>query len=153
MDATLEAGPSSGRFAGPVHRFGLRVCFADTDAGGVMHHVAYLVFAERARTELLRLLGYGQAQLRREAGVLLAVRSCRVDYRLPALLDDAVELRSWLARIGGASLEARQEMWRGAQLLARLEIRLVSMTEDGRAARLPGGLRERLASYVMAEGE
>ena len=39
----------------------VRVYYEDTDSGGVVYYVNYLKFMERARTELLRSLGYQQA--------------------------------------------------------------------------------------------
>ena len=38
----------------------LRVYIEDTDAGGIVYYVNYLKFMERARTELMRSLGYGK---------------------------------------------------------------------------------------------
>ena len=46
-----------GAFRNGVHCFPVRVYFEDTDAGGIVYHANYLKFAERARTEMLRLGG------------------------------------------------------------------------------------------------
>jgi len=40
------------------HIIRARVYYEDTDAGGVVYHANFLRFAERARTEFLRSLGY-----------------------------------------------------------------------------------------------
>ena len=151
MDARVEQRQQD---AGVVHSYPFRVCFADTDAGGVMHHAAYLVAAERARTEMLRGMGFGQADLRRNHGILLAVAKVTAEYRRPALLDDLTEFRSWLTGVAGASFEARQELWRpneagDDELLTTLVLRLVCLGENGRAARLPGELRDRLAACLL----
>ena len=45
----------------------VRVYFEDTDAGGVVYHASYLKFFERARTEFLRLLGWNQGELLKNA--------------------------------------------------------------------------------------
>ena len=50
-------------------RFSLRVYWEDTDAGGVVYYANYLKFFERARTEWLRSLGFGQEALRTSAGI------------------------------------------------------------------------------------
>ena len=146
MDARVEQHRQD---AGVVHSYPFRVCFAATDAGGVMHHAAYLVAAERARTEMLRDLGYGQADLRRDHGIVLAVATVTAEYRRPALLDDLTEFRSWLTGLAGASFEARQELWRDDELLTTLVLRLVCVGDNGRAARLPGELRDRLAACLL----
>ena len=49
----------------------VRVYYEDTDAGGVVYYANYLRFLERARTEWLRALGFGQAGLMADAGLAL----------------------------------------------------------------------------------
>ena len=66
---------------GKTHRFPLRVYYADTDAGGIVYHSTYLDFAERARTEMMRLCGLDYVRLQQVDGLLFAVRSCAIDYR------------------------------------------------------------------------
>ena len=39
----------------------LRVYIEDTDAGGIVYYVNYLKFIERARTEIMRSLGFSKA--------------------------------------------------------------------------------------------
>ena len=70
----------------------VRVYFQDTDAGGVVYHASYVNFMERARTEWLRTFGYSNAGLMKEFGMVFVVRSMRLDYLRPALLDDMLEV-------------------------------------------------------------
>jgi acyl-CoA thioester hydrolase len=70
------------------HRIAIRVYYEDTDAAGIVYHAAYLAFAERARTEMLRRLGLDHRTLRARFGVVFTVRRCLVEYRAPARLDD-----------------------------------------------------------------
>jgi hypothetical protein len=66
-----------------------RVYFQDTDAGGVVYHGSYVNFMERARTEWLRdVCGFSNGALMKEFGVVFVVRSMKVEYLKPALLDD-----------------------------------------------------------------
>ena len=69
----------------------VRVYFQDTDAGGVVYHASYVNFMERARTEWLRTFGYSNAGLMKELGVMFVVRSLKLDYLKPALLDDLLD--------------------------------------------------------------
>src|SRR5262249_33913815 len=50
----------SGRILAGAHSLLIRVYYEDTDAAGIVYHANYLRFAERARTEMLRLLGFEQ---------------------------------------------------------------------------------------------
>ena len=53
--------------------FAIRVYWEDTDAGGIVFYANYLKFFERARTEWLRSLGFGQEALRIGAGIAFVV--------------------------------------------------------------------------------
>ena len=120
-----------------AHRIRVRVYYEDTDAAGIAYHAAYLAFAERARTEMLRCLGLDHAGLRARFGLFFTVRRCAIDYRAPARLDDLLEVETRLVRLGGASLELEQRVRRDAQLLTHLNVRLALLGADLRPARVP----------------
>ncbi|MFN0043050.1 MAG: tol-pal system-associated acyl-CoA thioesterase [Alphaproteobacteria bacterium] len=128
----------------PHHVFALRVYYEDTDAGGVVYYANYLRFAERARTELLRAYGADHASLAAESAVAFAVRSVAVDYLAPARLDDALEVHTRVRHVGGATLDAEQNVLRGREVLTRLNVRLACLGRDGKPRRLPAGLRRSL---------
>src|ERR1700690_1768567 len=94
------------------HCYSCRVYYEDTDAGGVVYHSNYLKYAERARTELMRTAGFDHTTLAKEHAVLIVVRHCAIEFIAPARLDDALEVRSRITTIGGASLTIRQEIFR-----------------------------------------
>ena len=135
----------------PIHSWPIRVYFEDTDAGGVVYHGNYLKFAERARTELMRAGGFDHSGLAKEHGVLIVVRDCTMEFIVPARLDDALEVRSRVTTIGGASLTMRQEVFRpmpeagGDKLLVRLDLRLACIDREFRPARLPPALKHALS--------
>ena len=102
----------------------LRVYWEDTDAGGVVFYANYLKFFERARTEWLRALGFGQQTLRDESGTIFIVSDTTVRYKKPARLDDLLRVTVALREIGRATLLIAQQAWRGDELLAEGEIRI-----------------------------
>jgi acyl-CoA thioester hydrolase len=120
-----------------VQRIPVRVYYEDTDAAGIVYHAAYLEFAERARTEMLRCLGLDHTSLRGCFGLVFTVRRCAIDYRAPARLDDLLEVETRLLRLGGASLELEQRVLCQGRLLARLDLRLALLGPDLRVARVP----------------
>lgn len=130
------------------HRFGLRVYYEDTDAAGIVYYANYLRYAERARTEMLRGSGLVSSQLMANAGVVLGVRRCAVDYRRPARLDDELEVETRVVRVDGASLQLSQTVWRGDEQLVTMDLKLGCMSLDGRAARLPAGVRQALREHL-----
>lgn len=135
----------------PDHVWPIRVYFEDTDAGGVVYHGNYMKFAERARTELMRTGGFDHTGLAKEHGVLIVVRDCTMEFVSPARLDDALEVRSRITTIGGASLTIRQEVFRpmpesgGDKLLVRLDLRLACIDREFRPARLPPAFKHALS--------
>ena len=118
-----------------------RVYWEDTDAGGVVYHAQYLAFLERARTEWLRARGHGQETLRREHGLVFAVRAMRVDFRKPARLDDALQVTVALHECRRASLVIAQQVRRGDELLLDAEVRVAALDASGFR---PRGLPEAL---------
>ena len=103
----------------------VRVYFQDTDAGGVVYHASYVNFMERSRTEWLRTFGYSNAGLMKELGVVFVVRSLKLDYLKPALLDDLVTVTSQIKEIGRSRVNIVQIVTRDKDLLVEGEVHLV----------------------------
>ncbi|WP_432695427.1 tol-pal system-associated acyl-CoA thioesterase [Marinobacterium sp. YM272] len=81
----------------------VRVYIEDTDFGGIVYYVNYLKFMERARTEMLRHLGYSQQRLAADH-CLFVVHSVESRYLKPAKLDDELIVRTAIEERGAASL-------------------------------------------------
>ncbi|MGB9093082.1 MAG: tol-pal system-associated acyl-CoA thioesterase [Gallionella sp.] len=123
----------------------VRVYFQDTDAGGVVYHANYLNFMERTRTEWLRAHGYSNAGLMKEFGVVFVVRTMKLDYLKPALLDDALQVTVLLKEIGRSRLALQQTVQRGDELLTEAEVHLVCVSVDSfKPVSVPEVLRKKL---------
>ena len=131
-----------------AHIFLLRVYYEDTDAGGIVYYANYLRFAERARTEYLRSVGADHQTLLAEDGIAFTVRQCSVDYMSPAFLDDPLEVHTRFLEVRGASLRAEQVVKRKTDELARLNVRLACVGDDGRPRRMPTAFRSALSSSL-----
>jgi acyl-CoA thioester hydrolase len=124
------------------HSFPVRVYYEDTDAGGIVYHAAYLHFAERGRTEMLRARGFDHVTLQREHGLLFAVRRCTVDFLAPAGLDDLLMVETRPLRLGGARMVLEQKVMRDSAVLVVLEVELAVLArQDLRPRRLPEAVR------------
>jgi len=127
----------------------VRVYFQDTDAGGVVHHASYLNFMERARTEWMRSFGFTNAGLMNELGVGFVVRSLKLDYLKPALLDDLITVGVQLKEVGRSRVTLHQSIIRGEEKLVEAEIHLVSVTlENFKPVSVPDLLREQWKRYI-----
>jgi acyl-CoA thioester hydrolase len=79
----------------------VRVRFADTDAQGIAHNSAYLVWFEIARVEYLRAFAGGYQSLRDRGVEALVLESfCR--YRVPTRFDDELVLHTRCVGLRGA---------------------------------------------------
>ena len=79
----------------------VRVRFADTDAQGIAHNSAYVVWFEVARVEYLRAYAGGYSALRETGTEALVLESfCR--YRVPARFDDELDIHARCLDVRGA---------------------------------------------------
>ena len=146
-------GPPQGRMAGGVHVYPVRVYYEDTDVGGGVYYANYLKFAERARTEMLRLIGFPHGEMMERDGRAFAVRRCEADYIRPARFDDSLEVHTGSVDVEAASLWLDQRVKRDGDDLAVLRVRLACIGQNGKPARLPVRLRIALAALADASGE
>nr|WP_244868906.1 tol-pal system-associated acyl-CoA thioesterase [Photorhabdus noenieputensis] len=92
-----------------LFRWPIRIYYEDTDVSGIVYNGRYIVFYERARTEMLRQHGIHQQRLLDEQ-IAFVVRHMVVDYRAPARLDDMLEVQSEITDIRRASLTFTQRI-------------------------------------------
>lgn len=138
------------RIEGKTFVLPVRVYYEDTDAGGVVYYANYLKFAERARTEMLRMLEIESSDLQERHGIAFVVRHIEVEFLRPARLDDLLEVYLDVLRVGGASLDGAQAIRRDGDDLVRMSIALGCMKLSGGPARLPDDVRKRLKAYEIA---
>jgi acyl-CoA thioester hydrolase len=129
-----------------VFEWPVRVYYEDTDAGGVVYYANYLRFMERARTEWLRSLGFGQEALMRDAAIAFAVRRIDIDYLLPARLDDELLVEAMIDKVGRASLTFRQRILRRPDdLVSKATVKIVCLEGSSfRPTAIPGNILEKI---------
>ena len=134
-----------------VHRYGIRIYFEDTDAGGIVYHANYLRFAERGRTEALRAMGLPHSEMMKRHGMIFVVRRAELDYQRPARVDDWLTVETMSVSVGGASVRLRQRIKRDEETLAVVDLTLVSLRlQTGRAERMPAAWRVALTAMAGA---
>lgn len=94
----------------------LRVYVEDTDAGGIVFYANYLKYMERARTEMLRSIGFDKNFIFSQT-LMFVVRAVDVRYRLPAKLDDELIATARIAESRSAQLIFEQRILRGGEEL------------------------------------
>jgi acyl-CoA thioester hydrolase len=145
--------PPGGCFDGPVHRFAVRAYFEDTDLSGVVYHANYLRWFERARSDMLRLLGIDQRAAHEAGEGAYAVAELTIRYLAPARLDDAVLIESRTEELRAASCRMHQRALRGETLLSEARLRVGFVSPSGRPRKQPDAWRAAFATIAfVSEG-
>ncbi|MBF0383235.1 MAG: tol-pal system-associated acyl-CoA thioesterase [Magnetococcales bacterium] len=123
----------------PSFSWPIQVYYEDTDAGGVVYHSKYLNFMERARTEWLRAMGYGQKHLADDSGLVFAVTAMDVKFLAPARLDDKLKVFVALVKTGRASLVLAQKIERESDgmLLISATAKIAMLNDKFKPTRIP----------------
>jgi acyl-CoA thioester hydrolase len=121
----------------------VRVYYEDTDFSGRLYHASYLRFLERGRTEWLRSRGFAHRDVAESSGLAFAVRSLKIEYLAPAMMDDLLQVETSIADAGGASIKFQQRVLCGDKTLVTAVV-LVAAIRGGRPTRIPPELRRLL---------
>jgi acyl-CoA thioester hydrolase len=138
--------------SGQRHILPVRVYFEDTDAGGVVYHASFVRFAERGRTDFLRLLGTDARRLidgsdSREPAAFV-VRRMSFDFARPGRMDDLLEVETRVKELGAASVTLDQTISRDGQRLVSAEIVVVLISISGKPLRLSDTVREAFKAHA-----
>lgn len=93
----------------------VRVYYEDTDAQGVVYYANYFRFMERARTEWLEAMGVDHVTMMNEDNRILVVTEANAKFLIPARLGDSLIVTAKLSRLGRATFEMEQNIYRGSQ--------------------------------------
>lgn len=121
-----------------THHFDIRVYYEDTDAAGIVYHANYLKFAERARVEYLRQTAWQPSNMNQ----VFAVVAVNVQYRSPALTDDQLTVISQIVRIGNSSMDVKQQITRGEEVMCELLVTLVCIDSQHQPISIPADVRQ-----------
>ena len=128
-----------------IHK--VKVYYEDTDAGGIVYYANYLNFLERARTEAITELGLSNKKIKESFDANIIVRSCNIQYKSSAYLEDELNIRSFIKSITKTSFLMKQTITRNKDLVAEAEIHLVFISSLGKPIRIPNALFEDFKPY------
>ena len=142
--------PYEGGFIGNTHHFALRVYFEDTDTAGVVYYANYLRFMERARSDMLRVVGVDQRSALEGGEGVYVVADVEIKYRGSAKLDDELLVLSRVLEVRAASCVIHQRVMRGLEALTDAKVTAAFIAPDGRPKRQP---REWVEKFERLKGE
>jgi len=129
------------------HIFPVRVYYEDTDLAGIVYYANYLKFIERGRSEWVREMGIDQVAMKRDAGVVFAVRRVEADYLQPAKFDDQLDVSTTISTVSAARIVLDQMVLRDDAALFAAQVTLVALDAQGRPTRLPAEFRRKIADF------
>jgi acyl-CoA thioester hydrolase len=118
-----------------IHK--VKVYYEDTDSGGVVYYANYLKFLERARTEALVSLGFSNKKIENDFGALILVKSCNIDYKKSAKLEDELSIRSFVKSFTKTTFTMNQFISRKDDLMVEAKIQLVFVNIQGKPIKIP----------------
>ena len=115
----------------------VKVYYEDTDAGGVVYYANYLKYLERARTEALSTIGLSNIQIKEKFGALIIVKSCNIEYKKSAQLEDELKIRSFVKSVTKTSFFMNQIITIDDKTIIEAQVHLVFVNEKGKPVKVP----------------
>ena len=140
--------PPGGILDGARHLYAVRVYYEDTDLSGITYHANYLRWFERARSDLLRVLGIDQRAAIEAGEGAYAVSEINLKYLCPAKLDDDVVIETTCTELKAASCRMHQLAKRTNELLCEAELRVGFVHPSGRPVRQPAEWRAAFKNFM-----
>ena len=125
----------------------LKIYYEDTDSGGVVYYANYLKFLERARTEALFSIGYSNKKIQNEFNSLIIVKSCNIEYKKSAHLEDELTVRSFVKSITKTSFFMNQIITKDQEIIVEAQIHLVFVNTEGKPVRIPDEIYSKFRPY------
>jgi len=125
----------------------VKVYYEDTDAGGVVYYANYLKYLERARTEALASIGLSNLQIKQKFGALIIVKSCNIEYKKSAHLEDELKIRSFIKSITKTSFFMNQFITKNQEPIVDAQVHLVFVNAKGKPIKVPDLIFDNFKPY------
>ena len=129
-----------------------RVRWSDCDPLGIIYYGTYIRFFESAEHEMFRQAGLPYEVMRVQRHVQLPRKAFEVEFHSPAQMDELMEIRVGVSRLGTSSITMRFEVYRAADLVHRASAKLtvVCVEKESITTRvLPDFVRDALRPYLL----
>ena len=125
----------------------LKIYYEDMDSGGVVYYANYLKFLERARTEALFSIGFSNKKIKETYNSLIIVKSCNIEYRKSAHLEDELVVRSFVKSITKTSFFMNQIITKDKEVIVEAQVHLVFVNTDGKPIKIPDEIYSKFKPY------
>ena len=125
----------------------IKVYYEDTDSGGVVYYANYLKFLERARTEALFSIGFSNKKIEQEFDSLIIVKSCNIEYKKSAYLENELTIRSFVKSITKTSFFMSQIITKDDEEIVEAKTHLVFINRNGKPVKIPDNIYLKFKPY------
>ena len=125
----------------------IKVYYEDTDSGGVVYYANYLKFLERARTEALFSIGFSNKIIQDNFKSLIIVKSCNIEYKKSAYLEDELKIRSFVKSITKTSFFMNQIITKNEEVIVEAQVHLVFISKEGKPVKIPDEIYSKFEPY------
>ena len=125
----------------------LKIYYEDTDSGGVVYYANYLKFLERARTEALFSIGFSNKKIQDIFNSLIIVKSCNIEYKKSAYLEDELTVRSFVKSITKTSFFMNQIITKDKEVIVEAQVHLVFVNNEGKPVKIPNAIFSKFKPY------
>ena len=127
----------------------VKIYYEDTDSGGVVYYANYLKFFERARTEALFTIGLSNLKIKAEFNCLIIVKSCNIEYKKSAYLEDNLTIKSFISSVTKTSFVMDQTIYKDDLLIVDAKIHLVFVNTIGKPTKIPDIVLNNFEPYIL----
>ena len=127
--------------------FDIKVYYEDTDAGGIVYYANYLKYLERARTEALFSIGFSNKKILDQFNSLIIVKSCNIEYKKSAHLEDELKIRSFVKSITKTSFLMNQIITKGEDTIVEAQVHLVFVNKESKPVKIPDEIYSKFKPY------
>ena len=125
----------------------VKVYYEDTDSGGVVYYANYLKFLERARTEALFSIGFSNKKIQDNFQLFIIVKSCNIEYKKSAYLEDELKIRSFVKSITKTSFFMNQIITKNEEVIVDAQIHLVFINKEGKPTKIPNEIYSKFKPF------
>ena len=139
----------SGIIKQKTHFFQIRVFYEDTDFTGIVYHANYLKFAERGRTNFLRLLGVNHSELiNSDEPKYFVVYKMNSKFMGTSTIDDILEVRSNFKGIEGVRLKINQDIYKEEKIIFSANIEFALLDKNAKPIKFPNDMKLKIKNYL-----
>ena len=131
-----------------IFNHNIKVYYEDTDAGGVVYYANYLKYLERARTEALVKIGLSNQKIKDDFGALIIVKSCNVDYKKSAYLEDILNIKSNITSITKTSFIMKQIIIKNKTIIVDAKVHLVFVNKKVKPIKIPQLIIDKFEPFI-----